>query len=31
MLRQLIGNALETIPLTDTLPDALLQRLNLSA
>jgi len=30
MLRKLIGNALETIPLTDTLPDALLQRLNLA-
>jgi ATP-dependent DNA helicase RecG len=30
VLRKLIGNALETLPLSDTLPDALLQRLQLS-
>jgi len=29
LLRKLITNALETLPLTDTLPDALLQKLNL--
>ncbi len=30
VLRKLIGNALETIPLTDTLPDALLKKLHLA-
>jgi ATP-dependent DNA helicase RecG len=30
ILRKLIGNALETLPLSDTLPDALLQRLHLA-
>jgi len=30
ILRKLIGNALETLPLEDTLPDMLLQRLNLA-
>jgi ATP-dependent DNA helicase RecG len=31
ILRKLIGNALETLPLSDTLPDALLQRLHLAS
>jgi len=30
ILRKLIGNALETLPLSDTLPEALLQRLHLA-
>jgi ATP-dependent DNA helicase RecG len=30
ILRKLIGNALDTLPLSDTLPDALLQRLHLA-
>src|SRR5450830_1223386 len=30
ILRKLIGNALETLPLSETLPDALLQRLHLA-
>ena len=30
LLRKLIGNALETLPLPDTLPDALLQKLKLA-
>ena len=30
ILRKLIGNALETLPLSDTLPDALLQRMHLA-
>ncbi len=30
ILRKLIGNALETLPLSDTLPDALLKRLKLA-
>ena len=31
ILRKLISNALETLPLSDTLPDALLQRLHLAS
>ena len=31
ILRKLIGNALETLPLSDTLPEALLQRLHLAS